>query len=481
VSAPAPTGFTARQLATLALSHVETQNPMAAVRAAAWHNTLSRLGVRLPLFAVHDLGILLSQSQKEAAVSTGPRERLLAELRLRDEERQIVAGYGSLVAEIARCEAIERASGMRLRDELVAVVLTKLLRDLAQRWPERLQWSGAEELPLDPSLYAAPDLAMLWRALGSSQAVIGFARHLTQSRLALLTGVDQIDFDTLKLLGIFQSPGAAGAMEIADLYNAYISIEANDIVNFSLELIPSVLETKRASGVQVFSVDGYASIERHGNIDSLILSELAWDEELFERKVADDELYYYGHEKQREDERRLHYLLIDASASMRGVRQVFARGLALTLSKKLSLQGDEVWLRFFDSRLHDLVKIQRGGAMQVPYLLCFKSERGRNYARVFRQLTAELARHRRDRKRKVVLYILTHGECHIPVEIVTQLRQLAVLYGVFVLPSQGMAIDYAQLLHHAEIIDDDSLSNRAERRRRALGFVEIAGAQQKTG
>ena len=44
---------------------------------------------------------------------------------------------------------------------------------------------------------------------------------------------------------------------------------------------------------------------------------------------------------------------------MRGQRQVFARGLALALIKKLTLEGDEIWVRFFDSRLHETVKIAR--------------------------------------------------------------------------------------------------------------------------
>jgi len=465
-------GFLQRQLATLAIAQVRTPNPMAPVRAASWHNTLVRLGVRLPLFAVYDLGALLALPRQETQVApagpTGPGT-------LGDADRLLVQSYRDLIAEVAATESVERAAALRLRDDLVAVVLAKLLRDVAARWPERLQWAGASELPLDPTLYTAPDLLALWRGLGAPQAVLSFARHLAQSRLQLLTAVDQIDFETLRLLGLFQTQSAPGALEIADLYSAFVSLEANDIVNFSLELLPSVLETKRATGVQVFSVDGYASIERHGNIDSLILTELSYDDDLFERKLVDDELYYYGHEKQREDERRLCYILIDASASMRGVRQVFARGLALTLSKKLSLQGDEVWLRFFDSRLHDLVKVQRGGGLQVPYLLCFKSERGRNYARVFRQLALELARLRRDRRRTVVLYILTHGQCHIPVETVQQLRGLAFLYGVFVLPSQGVTVSYAPLLHHAEIVDEEALSNRVERRRRALGIVEGAG------
>ena len=42
---------------------------------------------------------------------------------------------------------------------------------------------------------------------------------------------------------------------------------------------------------------------------------------------------------QHEVSRPLHYILVDGSASMRGAREVFARGLALALAKKLSLVG----------------------------------------------------------------------------------------------------------------------------------------------
>ena len=72
-----PSGFLSRQLATLAVSQVQTPNPLAAARAATWHNTLVRLGVRVPLVAVHDLGLLLSQSQREAQVAVVGRPQIL--------------------------------------------------------------------------------------------------------------------------------------------------------------------------------------------------------------------------------------------------------------------------------------------------------------------------------------------------------------------------------------------------------------------
>ena len=237
-----------------------------------------------------------------------------------------------------------------------------------------------------------------------------------------------------------------------------------------------MLETRRSTGAQTFAVDGYASIERKGNIDSLVLSELAYDREIFEQKVVDNELLYYGRDKQREDERRLQYLLIDCSASMRGQRQVFARGLALALIKKLTLEGDEIWVRFFDSRMHETIKIGRSGQVPVPYLLSFRSERGRNYGKVFRQLLVETTRLRREQKRRVVMYVITHGQCHIEPELVTSLKQQAFLYGIVVLPSSDQLPEFVPLLDRSQIVRADALTSRADRQRRALDIVGDASA-----
>ena len=223
-------------------------------------------------------------------------------------------------------------------------------------------------------------------------------------------------------------------------------------------------------------MDGYASLERRGNLDSLVLSEFAYDEDLFERKVVDQELYYYGHEKEREEERRLQYILVDSSASMRGQRQVFARGLALALAKKLSLAGDEVWLRFFDSRLYEVVKIARSGSFSIPYLLSFRSERGRHYAKVFRQLVLDLTRLKREARRRVVVYVITHGQCHIPVELVSALKTLAFLYAVIILPSSEVTLDYLPLFDRHHIVSAEALSSRAGRKDRALDILETAEA-----
>ena len=242
-----------------------------------------------------------------------------------------------------------------------------------------------------------------------------------------------------------------------------------------------VLETRRATAVQTYAVDGYASIERKGNVDSLVLSELAYDREIFEQKVVDQELLYYGRERQREEDRRLQYVLIDSSASMRGQRQVFARGLVVALLKKLTLQGDEVWLRFFDSRLHETVKIARAGQVPVPYLLSFKSERGRNYGKVFRQLAAELARAGRDHRRQTVLYIVTHGQCHLPPDVVSELAAHAFLYGIIISPSTDELPDFVATLQRSQVVSPEIFASRQGRQRRALDIVSDAGRRRGDG
>lgn len=460
----------------MALSHIQTETPMAIVRASAWSNSLARMGVHLPLFVIHDIGVMLSMSRGAGGYTIRAREAQLARIQLLPGTRPQLDQYRRLLENIAASEVTERLAGLRLRDEMVAVLLSRILGDTYNRWRDRSKSAGAEPLPLDLGILGEIDFADHFRDF-DPRGLWAFLEHLVAQSMHIYTQVELIDLDTVRLLGLFKEDSASGsealggAIDLVDLFAALGSPEANDVANFSLDLLPSVLETRRSTGSQTFAVDGYASIERKGNIDSLVLSELAYDREIFEQKVVDSELLYYGREKQREDERRLQYLLIDCSASMRGQRQVFARGLALALIKKLTLEGDEIWVRFFDSRLHETIKVGRSGQVPVPYLLSFRSERGRNYAKVFRQLLVEVTRLRREQKRRVVLYVITHGQCHIEPELATALKQQAFLYGIVVLPSSDQLPEFVQLLDRSQIVAGDVLTSRAERQRRALDIV----------
>ena len=465
--------FLARQVGSLVLSRVRVEAPMARVRAVSWHNSLHRLGIHLPLFVVHDFGVLLTSPKGSRGWTPAPGG---ARPPLPPGADRALGEYASLLQSLGRSETVQRLAGWRLRDEIIAVLLVRALGDSYHRWRDPAKAVGAEELPLDIGFYrdAEPmrhfqdfDPAPLW----------GLLEHLADQTRHIFTSVELIDLDTVRLLGLFKEDCAGGgdalgsALDLVDLVAALGSPEAHDVSHFSLELLPSILETKRSSGAQTLAVDGYASIERKGNVDSLMLSELAYDQAIFEQKVVDHELLYYGHERQREDERRLHYILVDSSASMRGQRQVFARGLALALVKTLTLQGEEIWLRFFDSRLHELIKVGRGAPVPVPYLLSFRSEHGRNYNKVFRQLSAEISRLRAESPRDMVVYIITHGQAHIAPDLIAALAQQAFLYGIIILPSQEVSLDFLPLLHRSQVVMPTTFHTRSGRRDRALDIV----------
>ena len=233
--------------------------------------------------------------------------------------------------------------------------------------------------------------------------------------------------------------------------------------------MPSLLETRRRGSPQAFAVDGYASLERRGPLDALLSSELAHDPDVFAVKTLSDELLFYGHERPRDERRQVHGILIDGSASMRGAREVFARGFAIALAKKLSLMGRVVWLRFFDSRMHRLVPAAGLGGVDLPYLLCFRSERGRHYARAFDDLVHELEV---EDTQDLSLTILTHGQCHIPRSTVARLACLASLYSVFILPPPEMALDYLPLLHGHRLVTAEALARPSDSRRTALALVD---------
>jgi uncharacterized protein with von Willebrand factor type A (vWA) domain len=259
---------------------------------------------------------------------------------------------------------------------------------------------------------------------------------------------------------------------LAELYQLVSTTGVSDVVDFSLELLPSILETKRRPAAQRFSIDGYASIERRGNLDALLPGELAHDDEVFGLKAVSDELLYYAHERRQDAARRLHYVLVDGSASMRGAREVFARGLALALAKAFTLRGGDVWLRFFDSRLSERLDVGRAPRRELPRFLTYRSERGRNYARAFADLAAELKAIRRESGREIALTFVSHAECHIPLATVDALAREATLTGIFVLPSKPLELDYLPRLSRHAVVTAETLARAGEKRRRALEIVD---------
>ncbi len=458
-------------LGGLLLSCVRANAPMMVVRALRWYRDLARLGVHLPLFVVHDIGLLYAAPREQLTV--GVRTGAEATLEKQPRLKELHQTYRTIVDEIAQSEASARARSMRLSDDLVVVVLARVLGAVAQRLG-RAPYPAA--VPLDPEMVRDLDAQLpLLFAATQRQFETAALDALARSRLHVLTLADALDLDTLRLLGMLgPESSAAGALAHVDLLSAISSPAANDIVNFSLELLPSVLETRRSFATGTHAVHGYSGIGSKGSLDSLVLTELAWDSEEFARRMLENEILYYTREQAPDEARRLHYLLIDASASMRGERQVFARGLAIALGKKLQLSGEEVWMRFFDSRLYD-VQRARPGQLPAAYLLGFKGERGRNPARVFAQLATEIELLRQREARDPVVHLITHAALHVPRPLVAEVARQAHLFGVFILPSGGqLDLEYLDLLESHAVVDHATLQQKHARAEAASKIVDQA-------
>jgi hypothetical protein len=124
--------------------------------------------------------------------------------------------------------------------------------------------------------------------------------------------------------------------------------------------------------------------------------------------------------------------------------------------------------------MHRRVPASGLGGSDLPYLLCFRSERGRHYARAFEDLLLEL---QAEGAQDLSLTFITHGQCHIPRTTVARLARVASLFGVFILPSADLALDYLPLLRGHWLVTAATLARPAESRRTALELVDALTAE----
>lgn len=445
------------------------------LRVVKWYNVTSKFGFPFPLYIISDFGFLFKYQitqenlvDRREIVNLMPPELVL----LREKYREFVIS-------IMGREIISRIRSYKLSDIIVGVLIVKIFGEIYKKCikgdliKERFQLLDEtfSNIPVYEAILEEAKLSRTYSFIFEKR----FMEVVLNDKYYIINSIERFDLDTLKLIALLQTDLVTSQFgDLLDIYNLFVFPQAHDVVNFSLEIIPSVLETKRVSGQQTFSIDGYNGITRKGNLDSLLLSELAYEEELFYQKYLEGELIYYAYERHKEEIRDLHYIIIDASASMRGIREIFGRGLSLALAKRLTLKGDEVILRFFDSELYEVMPAFKDN-IPVIKVLSFRSEKGRNYKKVFSQLLNELAILKSEKKKRVILYIITHAQCHIPVEIVKKLSSIVYTYGIFILPSMGgVHLNYLSFLNQYQIIDNQTLMDGRLRAKKALDIVKEA-------
>lgn len=452
---------------SLGLSAARAIGDSTALGVLEWQDQLERVGVAPPLFLTHDLGLLLAC----------PPERLVllkqaaSEAALPIPEQQRVGAYRALLTELHHSPAVERLRRLQLPAAALCAVLTRVLsatlRDLRP---------AATPTPKDARLFQRSEAELQhWFNAHPRAREFDALSRLLRRRLVLLATIDTLDLATLRLFATSDASSAPLPLTWIDLYTALTRSEAHDVADFSLEILPSVLEAKRRASSSVHSAFGYAGLSKRGSIDNLVASEWVWDEQELLRRFALDELLYYAHEQARDEVVRRHHLLIDASASMRGERATFARAMALAAGRKLLGLGEEVEVSFFDSRLYEPVTALRS-ALPVARVLSFVGERGRNPTRVIDNLAAalELAAAREQREHTVTLY--THAMFQVSREQLARVARLAKVSAVFLLPSTGeLSLEYLDLLDRYWVVDERTIADHTRRSAEARRILNEVG------
>src|SRR5262249_14043159 len=141
---------------------------------------------------------ILSQAQRArlvAGISTTP---VAPDGGLPRELGVLLGKYLELLKAIASSEVIEKAASWRLRDELVGVLILRVFGDVYQSWPNRAKATGGGSLPVDPEVYAGADIALHYRDF-DPRPLLEFLDHLVKQKWHIVTSVEQVDLDTLRL------------------------------------------------------------------------------------------------------------------------------------------------------------------------------------------------------------------------------------------------------------------------------------------
>ena len=461
---------------------VRAGSPMLVVRAVRWWRDLARLGVD---------AAALRRARPRAALRGAPRahragaaagRRRRASRASRSSAELARRRTATLVAEIAESQAASaRPAACGSATISSSWSSRALLASLVQRRRGAAR-RGPTTLPLDPELVRDldPQLPRALRRRVPRTTSAQVLEALARDHLHVLTLADALDLDTLRLLGMLgPESAAAGALAHVDLLAALSSPAANDIVNFSLELLPSVLETRRAHAAGTHAVHGYAGVGREGSIDSMVLTELAWDDEELARRMVDGELLYlharagpgrgaapalHRHRRVGVDARRARGLRARPRHRARQEAPARRRG------------GVDALLRLAPLRRAARARPRAAAGGVAPRL------QGRARAQPGARLRAARDRDRAPPRRATSATRWSTSSrtprSTCPRPLVQEVRRQAHLFGVFILPSGGaLDLEWLDLLEGYAVVDHATFEQGAARARAATKIVTDASGR----
>ena len=195
-----------RELGGLVFSRILSDNPMLMVRAAHWHNQLDGLGLGLPFFLVHDIGLLLTESIGQT-ISLQERTKSLQVARQRGAVPvdmgldELLKGYQQLLTDLARSELSQKAASGNFSDDLLAAVIAKVIEPvqaalIRKGHNRKLPLTVATYQEVEPAHYCNPSVSAEVKSILST---------VVEARARIRVTLEQIDLDTLKLLEMFKA------------------------------------------------------------------------------------------------------------------------------------------------------------------------------------------------------------------------------------------------------------------------------------
>lgn len=196
---------------------------------------------------------------------------------------------------------------------------------------------------------------------------------------------------------------------------------------------------------------------------------------MFLQRFLENELFYNSRERTRDRETEHHLLLIDGTASMRGLRSSFARGLALSMIQQHLHAKRTVEVAFFDSALHPPTRVV-GKDRGTIAILGFNTPQGRDYPRAFSEITRYARSIYHADKGRVIITFLTHGRCFVPQDVIAELMDYAEVRGLFILPGESLPT-FAETLDYHGLIDEETLQTGGGRIKAARRVLDDLSQQ----
>ncbi len=353
-------------LCTSPFAHVATAGLLPDL-PAAWLRGAAAANRSLPLALARDLGLLLTHAPEQIRIEKPahlPFERDTTDY-LNFLERLT---HHPLVRELPRWLP-------QVSDAVLAVILARLVEGLelpneygVPTGPAGIVFTQALSNELEHA-----DVAQIWRGIPLNKRP-DWGNLLPPEALARIeSNLLALNREEIRFMVRF-GPPLSGGPDPRDLMDILALTGLPRAARFALsqtiKLLPRVSSTQTVGGIQIYPKGGYEGLARKGSLDNLLLTELAWPDEIFLHRVLNHEALYYGRERPRERRRELAYLVVQLGWGLGGDGQVIARALVLALAQAMRQRGYEVLYSIAGSELTEPSVLNKPG--QVGRMLYHK-------------------------------------------------------------------------------------------------------------